>query len=352
MSETTVAICANCGQPESAHFTSTLLPGSYCDRNRLVLFRATTPESAAAGDDTLCPKCGNPCTFETTIGVRYCSLAHAWKAAEYPRISTEAQPPAPIAGKADEMPEDVFKIIQDAANASAAGVSTDYDRAVLHLASLYHDALRDNAAFRQREMDRENAEASVCPEDVGFVEYIGPLKSALDKAQQFKAYVHDRLDKAGIPRDPDPEHTQAEGCRIGGRLDYVFSALDRAQRERDEAVNAYEKTMIQRDMARNELAGERRSHEMLANLRRNQLLVNAALQKECDAMRKLVTEAIGWDEEAIHGEQLSAAIAEYRASLPSPEPSGYKSTASVMVERDIKSASPEIQQQRIDEETP
>jgi len=131
-----------------------------------------------------------------------------------------------------------------------------------------------------------------------------------------------------MPADNEmPEFVQAEVriSRAWVKTDqdravvWLTDALDRAQRERDEAVNAYEKTMIQRDMARNELAGERRSHEMLANLRRNQLLVNAALQKECDAMRKLVTEAIGWDEEAIDGEQLSAAIAEYRASHTLPE---------------------------------
>ena len=84
----------------------------------------------------------------------------------------------------NEMPEEVFAILSNAAKADEVGMASEYDTAVLTLASLYHDALRDNAAFRQREMDHENAEASVCPEDVGFVEYIGSLKSALDKAQR------------------------------------------------------------------------------------------------------------------------------------------------------------------------
>jgi hypothetical protein len=41
------------------------------------------------------------------------------------------------------------------------------------------------------------------------------------KLQQFKQYVHDRLDAAGVPADPESPH-KAEGCRIGGRLDIVL----------------------------------------------------------------------------------------------------------------------------------
>lgn len=43
--------------------------------------------------------------------------------------------------------------------------------------------------------------------------------------EQFKAYVHKRLDDAGVPVDPDSPH-KAEGCRIGGRLDVVFAGRD------------------------------------------------------------------------------------------------------------------------------
>jgi hypothetical protein len=39
---------------------------------------------------------------------------------------------------------------------------------------------------------------------------------------KFKAYVHRRLDEAGVPADPDSPH-KAEGCRIGGRLDFVLN---------------------------------------------------------------------------------------------------------------------------------
>lgn len=44
----------------------------------------------------------------------------------------------------------------------------------------------------------------------------------VESLRKFKAYVHRRLDEAGIPEDPDSPH-KAEGCRIGGRLDLVLA---------------------------------------------------------------------------------------------------------------------------------
>jgi len=98
----------------------------------------------------------------------------------------------------NEMPEEVFAILSNAAKADEVGMASEYDTAVLTLASLYHDALRDNAAFRQREMDAENLEASVCPEDIGFVEYIGSLKSSLDRAQRERDAIAGRTYDACI----------------------------------------------------------------------------------------------------------------------------------------------------------
>lgn len=46
------------------------------------------------------------------------------------------------------------------------------------------------------------------------------LKEENEKLLKFKQYVHDRLDKMGIEKDPESEH-KAVGCRIGGRLDIV-----------------------------------------------------------------------------------------------------------------------------------
>lgn len=45
----------------------------------------------------------------------------------------------------------------------------------------------------------------------------------IEKLETFKKYVHDRLDAAGVPVDPDGPH-KAEGCRVGGRLDLVLEA--------------------------------------------------------------------------------------------------------------------------------
>lgn len=49
------------------------------------------------------------------------------------------------------------------------------------------------------------------------------LREALEKAAAFKAYVHKRLDDAGVPVDPDPEHNAKHGCRIEGRLNYALA---------------------------------------------------------------------------------------------------------------------------------
>jgi len=43
-----------------------------------------------------------------------------------------------------------------------------------------------------------------------------------DALARFKAYVHKRLDDAGVPVDPPSPHRE-KGCRIGGRLDWLLS---------------------------------------------------------------------------------------------------------------------------------
>ena len=51
------------------------------------------------------------------------------------------------------------------------------------------------------------------------------LTKERDKLQKFKEYVHNRLDRIGIPADPDPEKNAAHGCRIEGRLNVVEKML-------------------------------------------------------------------------------------------------------------------------------
>jgi hypothetical protein len=52
-------------------------------------------------------------------------------------------------------------------------------------------------------------------------EHVRKAKSEIEKLSKFKAYVHQRLDEAGIPKDPESPH-KAQGCRIGGRLDIAL----------------------------------------------------------------------------------------------------------------------------------
>lgn len=54
---------------------------------------------------------------------------------------------------------------------------------------------------------------------------------------RFKAYVHTRLDAAGVPTDPDSPH-KAEGCRIGGRLDWIIGRHNRGAVLLDECGKA------------------------------------------------------------------------------------------------------------------
>lgn len=52
-------------------------------------------------------------------------------------------------------------------------------------------------------------------------EDLANMSAQRDKLAAFKAYVHRRLDEAGVPADPPGEHREA-GCRIGQRLDWLM----------------------------------------------------------------------------------------------------------------------------------
>jgi hypothetical protein len=60
------------------------------------------------------------------------------------------------------------------------------------------------------------------------------LGAAIDElvaARNFKAYVHERLDAAGVPPNPEPEQNAAHGCRIEGRLNILLHGRDAALAE-------------------------------------------------------------------------------------------------------------------------
>jgi hypothetical protein len=54
------------------------------------------------------------------------------------------------------------------------------------------------------------------------------LKMEVRKLQEFKDYVHSRLDTMGIEKDPESEH-RGFGCRIGGRLDIVEKLIQKPE---------------------------------------------------------------------------------------------------------------------------
>lgn len=60
------------------------------------------------------------------------------------------------------------------------------------------------------------------------------LEEERAKLQAFKNWVHDYLDKHGVPADPGGPHT-AEGCRIGDRMDWVFEQLASAPAPKTQA---------------------------------------------------------------------------------------------------------------------
>lgn len=51
------------------------------------------------------------------------------------------------------------------------------------------------------------------------------IEHALNADADFKAYVHKRLDEAGVPTNPEPAKTAETGCRIGPRLDWLFNRM-------------------------------------------------------------------------------------------------------------------------------
>lgn len=53
------------------------------------------------------------------------------------------------------------------------------------------------------------------------VKELARLRDEAEALSKFKAYVHRRLDEAGVPTDPESPH-KGQGCRIGGRLDIVL----------------------------------------------------------------------------------------------------------------------------------
>ena len=59
------------------------------------------------------------------------------------------------------------------------------------------------------------------------------LAAQLAGSQAFKTWVHEWLDRNGVPADPAPEQTAATGCRISGRMEWLKSQLAAAKQENE-----------------------------------------------------------------------------------------------------------------------
>ncbi len=57
-------------------------------------------------------------------------------------------------------------------------------------------------------------------------EQIKLLKAKVKTLQGFKDFVHKSLDDYGVPKDPEPEETKKHGCRIEGRLQFLYDEID------------------------------------------------------------------------------------------------------------------------------
>jgi len=54
---------------------------------------------------------------------------------------------------------------------------------------------------------------------------IAELEAQVKTLQGFKDFVHGSLDDFGVPPDPDPEGTRSHGCRIEGRLNWLYDTI-------------------------------------------------------------------------------------------------------------------------------
>lgn len=91
-----------------------------------------------------------------------------------------------------------------------------------HLAAICAYDTKDNGETRVRKVLEayEAAKSANQPVELG-------------KLQQFKEYVHQRLDEAGIPTHPNGAHSK-HGCRIGDRLDEALDSPKRESGSRDD----------------------------------------------------------------------------------------------------------------------
>jgi hypothetical protein len=231
--------CSTCGRREPLNATPT--PGEcWCETCR--------PNTMLQSRMILCPVCGNKrcprathhdnaCTGSNEPGQKGSSWenypahdVHASLRAIFPHRFIMVQ-----AGDIDELKARLRAAERDAAYCREMWRHEERDRdekrEALRRANITFSylnktlfAVPTSDKWAELEWDRMEAEKNA-------------LIAERDALARFKAYVHRRLDEAGVPVDPDSPH-KAEGCRIGGRLDVVFAERDALRAAVEEMAEA------------------------------------------------------------------------------------------------------------------
>lgn len=114
-------------------------------------------------------------------------------------------------------------------------VRAELERQAARIAVL-STALNEAAAeleCEELELAAKKARAALAPD-----ESASTLLERVRKAEAFKAYVHQRLDAAGVPADPEPVQNAEHGCRIEGRLNWLIGRLLMLREVADETLTA------------------------------------------------------------------------------------------------------------------
>lgn len=69
---------------------------------------------------------------------------------------------------------------------------------------------------------------SIGRENLAIKRELAALAADVEKLSAFKAFVHEFLDRNGVPTDP-PGTMREEGCRVGQRLKYLVDERDAAR---------------------------------------------------------------------------------------------------------------------------
>lgn len=97
----------------------------------------------------------------------------------------------------------------------------DIKNARRDLASITGESITDEEMPDTKEYDWKEIAARKNHEIIDLKEENTILHTKVEKLQAFKDYVHQRLDDAGIEKEPNRQHSK-HGCRIGDRLDIAL----------------------------------------------------------------------------------------------------------------------------------